>query len=235
MSGWFRATALAPGLTRLDEPSVHADFRANVFHLRGRDADLLVDTGIGLSPLAPEIGTGGRPLIAVATHIHVDHVGGLHEFADRRGPAASAVAFARMDDADTLAHLFRTLKRPVARPPAPGWSARGYRIAPAPLTQSLAEGDSVDLGDRRLTVLALPGHSPDSIGLLDERDGTLFSGDAVYDEELYDHLPGSDPAVYRETLARLKRLAPRVVHGGHGGSFGRERLGAIVEAYLARP
>ena len=43
----------------------------------------------------------------------------------------------------------------------------------------LAEGDVIDSGARPLTVLHLPGHSPRSIALFDQRDGTLFSGDVV--------------------------------------------------------
>ena len=91
----------------------------------------------------------------------------------------------------------------------------------------------MDLGDRRFTVLALPGHSPDSIGLLDEADGLLFSGDAIYVDELVDDLPGSDRAAYRRTMERLLRLPVRLAHGGHGPSFDRRRLRAIAEAYLA--
>ena len=40
----------------------------------------------------------------------------------------------------------------------------------------------VDPGGRPLTVLHLPGHSPGSIALFDPADGTLFSGDVVYDD-----------------------------------------------------
>jgi glyoxylase-like metal-dependent hydrolase (beta-lactamase superfamily II) len=86
----------------LTEPFVHAYLRANIWHVVGRDADLLVDTGMGICPLAPEIATpAGKPLIVVATHIHLDHVGSLHEFAHRCGPAASAGAIATMPDAQT--------------------------------------------------------------------------------------------------------------------------------------
>jgi glyoxylase-like metal-dependent hydrolase (beta-lactamase superfamily II) len=39
---------------------------------------------------------------------------------------------------------------------------------------------------------------------------------------------------YAATLGRLRDLPVRAVHGGHGPSFGRERLAAICEAYLGR-
>jgi len=235
VKGWFRRTAVEAGTTMLTEPFVHDHMRANIWHLGGRDADLLVDTGMGICPLAPEVGTpAGKPLLVVATHIHLDHVGSLHEFEHRLGPAQSAPEFARMGDAATYAHMFRDLDGAVSRPPRPGWSATAYRIEPAPLTRTLAEGDEVDLGDRRFRVLHLPGHSPDSIALLDEKDGLLFSGDAIHDDTLIDDLPDSDRTAYRATMLRLIDLPVRIVHGGHGPSFFGARMREIARGYLRR-
>lgn len=235
MPGWFSRRKVDAATTMLTEPFVHPAMRANIWHLRGREADLLVDTGMGLVPLAPEIDTPpGKPLVVVATHIHLDHVGSLHEFSLRAGPAASAGYFSTMPDRATYADMFRDLADPVTRLPAAGWSASAYAIPAAPLTRTLAEGDIVDLGDRQFRVLELPGHSPDSIALYDEREGLLFSGDAVYDDELIDDLPDSDRAAYRATMRRLMDLPIRIGHGGHGPSFDRARMRAIARAYLER-
>jgi glyoxylase-like metal-dependent hydrolase (beta-lactamase superfamily II) len=233
MDGWFSRQVVDASTTMLTEPFVHEYMRANMWHVRGRDVDLLVDTGMGICPLAPEIDTpAGKPLLAVATHIHLDHVGSLHEFPLRAGPLQSAAEFSRMSDAATYADEFRTLEGAVSRLPRPGWSAANYRIEPAPLTRILAEGDRIELGDRDFTVLHLPGHSPDSIGLFDEVDGTFFSGDAIYDAELLDDLPDSDRPAYRRTMQRLIDLPIRIGHGGHGPSFSRQRMCEIASAYL---
>lgn len=235
MRGWFSKSIIEPGTTMLTEPFVHDYLRANIWHVRGRDMDMLVDTGMGICPLAPEIGTpAGKPLLVVATHIHLDHVGSLHEFPSRAGPAQSAAAFATMPDEATYAHMFRDLEGGVARKPAPAWNAADYQIAPAPLARALEEGDGVDLGDRRFRVLHLPGHSPDSIALFDEKDGTLFSGDAIYDDTLIDDLPDSDRAAYRRNMTRLLDLPARIGHGGHGPSFSGRRMREIAADYLQR-
>ncbi len=105
-------------------------------------------------------------------------------------------------------------------------------IAPAPLTRILHENDVIDLGDAAYTVLHLPGHSPGSIGLLDERTGEFFAGDAIYEGQLVDDLPGCDRQAYRRTMSRLAGLDVGVVHGGHGAEFGRERMQAIARSYL---
>ena len=60
----------------------------------------------------------------------------------------------------------------------PGFAIDSYHQDPVPAVHHIVEGDVVDLGDRHFEVLHLPGHSPGSIGLWEDRTGTLFSGDA---------------------------------------------------------
>ncbi len=233
MAGWFAQRQLADDLTRFTEPAVHDYFRANVFFLRGRDRDLLVDSGMGIVPLAPHLKPApGRPLVALATHIHLDHVGSLHEFAERWGPAVSSAAFETMPDGETYADMFRGFAGGVETLPGPGWDQSAYALRPAPLTRTLVAGDAVDLGDRRFTVLSLPGHSPDSIGLLDEKDGLFFSGDAIYPGGLIYDLPDSDRSAYRKTMQRILDLPVRVAHGGHGESMTPAEMAAIARGYL---
>jgi len=231
---WFAVDDLGGGLFRILEPHVHRFFRGNTFLLRGRDADLIVDFGMGLRPLAPLVASlaSGAPLIAVATHTHADHIGGFHEFADRRAHVSEAAASASMADDQTYADMFRALDEPVTKLPQPDWRKDAYRISPAPLTATLEEGDVIDLGDRLFEVLHLPGHSPGGIGLLDRQNGIFFSGDAIYRGTMVDDLPHSDKAVYRETMARIAALDIAVAHGGHGQALSPEEMRAIALAYL---
>lgn len=234
-TSWFSQKKLDADLTAFTEPFLNDYFRANFYLLRGKTLDLVVDAGMGLAPLLPALElTPGKPVLAVATHIHADHVGSLFEFAERAGPRLECAGFAAMPDRMTFADEFRALSEPVSRLPQAGWRAADYVIRPAPLTRILDEGDVIDLGDRRFTVLGLPGHSYGSIGLFDERDGTLFSGDAVYDGGLIDDMWCSDRSDYRATMRRLLDMPVTIVHGGHGGSFGRRRLCEIALDYLER-
>lgn len=232
---WFSRTSIDASLVAYTEPFLNDYFRANFYHLKGRDLDLVIDAGMGLAPLAPLLDLmSGKPVLAVATHIHADHVGSLHEFAERAGPSQEAEAFTTMEDRWTFADEFRALAEPVSRLPQAGWKAEDYRIEPAPLTRILDEGDRIDTGDRTFTVLHLPGHSLGCIGLYDERDGLLFSGDAVYDDTLIDDMWCSNKDDYRATMRRLIDLPVRIVHGGHGESFREARLKEIAREYLDR-
>lgn len=232
-NNWFARRELEDDVTLLWEPHVHIFFRCNIWLVRGRDRDLLIDSGMGLRPLMPQLGlTPGKPVIAVATHAHVDHIGGLHEFDDRRAHECGTHAYADMPDEITLAHMFREFEDPVDALPHEGWSVDDFRLAPAPISTELAAGHMIDLGDRRLRVLHLPGHSPDSIGFLDETRGLLFSGDALYDGPLIDDFPNSDVHAYEGTMQALRTLDIRRGHGGHGPSFDNARKDVLIEEYL---
>jgi glyoxylase-like metal-dependent hydrolase (beta-lactamase superfamily II) len=231
---WFERREVGDGVSLFWEPHVHPFFRCNIWLVRGAVRDLLIDSGMGLRGLRPALGLEcSRPVIAVATHAHVDHIGSLHEFEDRRGHRAEASAYDHMPDDVTVADMFRGIAEPVTALPHETWTAESYRLTAAPLTEALDAGDQIDLGDRRFRVLHLPGHSPGCVGFFDETTGLLFSGDALYDGELLDDLPHSHVADYAETMARLLELRIRIGHGGHGPSFDEARKRDLIQDYLA--
>jgi glyoxylase-like metal-dependent hydrolase (beta-lactamase superfamily II) len=244
---WFERRTMGEGVTWIWEPHLSAFIRCNIWHVRGRDRDLIVDTGSGLSPLRRAIADlVARPLAAVATHIHYDHVGGLHEFDERMMHLLEAP---RMNPYREF-HPLRKSDFPESfRPylpaessgsgdllldarPAENWTAGDYAITSTTPTRRLTEGDVVDLGDRAFEVMHLPGHSPGSIGLWEQGSGIFFSGDAIYDGPLLDMLPDSNIRDYITTMKRLRSLPVAIVHGGHEPSFGRERMVAIIDEYL---
>jgi len=250
---WFSATPAGAGVTLLTEPWVDEFLRANLWLVAGRERDLLIDTGNGIAPLRPAVcalqGHSGKPLLAVVTHTHSDHMGGLHEFPERLVHRLEAGALATVADAACLvtaqfpASLLDEiaadgLELPdvlVTAAPHDGFEPATFAVEATTATRTLDEGDALDLGDRVFTVLHLPGHSPGSIGLWEERSGVLFSGDAVYrDGPLLDQMPGSDVDAYLRTMERLRDLPVTTVHGGHGPSFGRRRLVSVAEEYISR-
>ena len=245
---WWQTRSLSDGVTHLYEPHVHPLIRCNVWHVRGRDRDLVVDTGVGASAIGPEIAAlSDRPVVAVATHYHWDHVGGLHEFDERvmhgleaelMDPYGGFATLLRSDFGEVELGFMETMGYPLEDEvlidalPEPGYDPAAYRVLPAAPTRIVEDGDAIDLGDRRFEIMHLPGHSPGSIGLFEDRTRTLFSGDAIYDGPLLDALPESDVGAYVQTMKRLRDVPADVVHGGHEESFGRARLIEIVDAYL---
>ncbi len=229
---WYRIRRMGDDVTLIDEPFIHAFYRCNVWHVRGRDRDMLVDSGMGVVslrdwvPLVTE-----RALTAVASHTHFDHIGCHHEFADRAVHRAEAAILAAPTRAATLADPYVTDDIFERLPPAP-YASRSYAVRGAGATRLLEDGDVLDLGDRRFEVIHTPGHSPGGIALWEAVTGILFSGDIVYDGPLIEDAYHSDPADYLRSMRRLEGLPVRVVHGGHFPSYDGARHAEIVRAWL---
>src|SRR5690606_34303663 len=78
---WFERNRIDDDITLLWEPHVSSLMRCNIWHVRGRDYDLMVDTGMGIMSLAEAArDLLGKKVKAVATHGHADHIGSHHEF-----------------------------------------------------------------------------------------------------------------------------------------------------------
>ncbi len=232
---WFSTERVRDGLFCITEPWYTPVNRANLWLIRGRDADLLIDTGLGVSSLKTYLADLlDKPLKVIASHVHFDHSGGCHEFDEVyihaneheplcRGDARlilSDPAFGFIPDDD-----FEAL-------PYEGFSADAYAVAACPQAKRLQHGDVVDLGDRAFEVLHLPGHSSGSVGLFDPRAAQFFSGDVVYDGELLDELEDSVIDDYLVSMERLLQLAADEVRPGHYHSFDRRRLRELIRRYL---
>jgi glyoxylase-like metal-dependent hydrolase (beta-lactamase superfamily II) len=246
---WFELTRISDDITLLWEPHVVPRMRCNIWHVRGRDRDLMIDTGMGIASLRE----AAQHLLqnnvtAVATHTHSDHVGGHHEFAhtlvheleadNLRSPRERGTLLASVLGENAI-RRYREAGYPfdgdlITALPSAKYVMSDYEIRAATVTEIVKEGNIVDLGNRHFEVLHLPGHSPGSIGLWEAASGTLFSGDAIYDGPLLDEIGGADIPTYVRTMKRLRELPVQVVHAGHDVSFGRDRLVALADAYLAK-
>lgn len=245
---WYQRRTVGDGITFLTEPHVHEVIRCNIWHVRGRDRDLLVDTGLGLLSLRDAArDLFGGELVTVLTHAHFDHVGGSYEFKQCYIHSAEQQSLESAEDTMALTSsgfdpvVLETIRAAgyhvedeslLSAIPYAGFQVSTASLRPGRATRLLEEGDVIDLGNRAFEVLHLPGHSPGSIGLYERSNQTLFSGDAIYDGPLLADLPGSDRDRYVLTLERLLRLPVTTVHGGHGESFSGSRLRSIATAYL---
>jgi glyoxylase-like metal-dependent hydrolase (beta-lactamase superfamily II) len=245
---WFEVAEVADSVFRITEPYVHAYVRSNAWLIRGSEAHLLVDSGLGVGRLPDELaGHMDRPVIAVATHGHFDHFGGLAGFAERAAHrddgeviegASDYIMLAADSYPTALIAEFESARLPVPdllidALPHEGFDLTSFRTPPADITRWLGDGDVLDLGDRSFEVLHAPGHSPGSICLLEAGSGTLVSGDVIVDgEPLLDELPRSSPADFAASLRRLRELPFETVLAGHGPVVGRSRAHEIIADYL---
>jgi glyoxylase-like metal-dependent hydrolase (beta-lactamase superfamily II) len=245
---WFERHRVDDDVTLLREPHVDPLARCNIWHVRGRDRDLVIDMGMGVMSLRTElVDLVDHPVTAVITHAHFDHMGSWHEFDERvshehepvgeDGSLSGPNALVSSTWDPEFVELLAAAGYPVAdylvtAVPHEGFDVDNFALTFTTPTRTVVDGDVIDLGNRAFEVLHLPGHSPGSLGLWEAATGTLFSGDAIYDGPLLDMVAGANIDEYVATMRRLRSLPVEVVHGGHDPSFGRDRYAEIIDGYL---
>ena len=181
---------------------------------------LLVDPAWSVDALVDRAEADGmRPVGALVTHYHQDHVGG-----------------------EIFGMRIEGVARLLERAPVPIYvnehDAEGTRRVTGASESDLrrmAGGDAITLGDIRVKLIHTPGHTPGSQCFLVEEAGSpgrLVSGDTLFLGSCGRvDLPGSDPeAMYRSLNETLKRLPDEtLVYPGHlysadpQGSLGDEK------------
>jgi glyoxylase-like metal-dependent hydrolase (beta-lactamase superfamily II) len=229
---WYSVRRLDDDVTYICEPHIQEFYRCNIWHVRGRDRDMLVDSGMGVVSLRGWVPlVAERELIAVASHTHFDHIGCHHEFECRAVHSAEADLLADPTRENTLADPYVTDDIFDALPPEP-YCSKCYSVKRAPATRLLEDGDMIDLGDRQFEVIHTPGHSPGGIALYEKATEILFSGDILYDGPLIEDTYHSNADDYHASMERLLRLKVRLVHGGHFPSFSGERYRELITDWL---
>ena len=150
----------------------------------------------------------------VATHAHIDHVGGIEKLKQATGAAVL------MHQGDLPLYQNLALQAEWLGVPAPGVTE---------VDQFLKEGDSLRCGSLRLEVLHTPGHSPGSLSLhLSGKDQRILSGDTLFQGSIgrTDLWGGSWDDILRSIHNRLLIFPdPTPVFPGHGAptTIGEER------------
>lgn len=228
---WYGIEPVDGGIVRLRETHVDPYLSGDIWLVRGRDADLVVDTGAGIVPPAPVIeAITGRPAMAVALCYFYDHAGGLYSFNERSCHAIDARALA--DGRNAIEGY--VCAGMVSALPWAGYDVMTYRLVTRPTTREVEEGDVFDLGDRRIEVLHVPGRSLGSIALWEPTTGYLFTSDTLLDDPLERDFPSEDPTAFGHSLARLATLPVSRVFSGHYGSFDRKRMLELIRSETER-
>ena len=231
-AAWFRIRRLDDGVTWIDEPYIKEFYRCNLWHLRGRDRDLLVDSGWGVVSLRTHIPlVTEKPLVAVASHTHFDHIGGAPRVRRALGPRAEADVLAASHPTNTLVEPYVTdaVFDACRREP---YHSTTYCPGPPrrPGCSTTATWSISATGCSRSSTH--PAIRRVASRLFERATGILFSGDIVYDGPLIEDCPGADPDAYVRSLHRLLELPVRVMHGGHFPSCSGERLRQLIRAWL---
>ena len=199
---------------------VVSPFAENTYVLSSGGEAALVDPGTSTRAERQRVEAaldGLRVRHLLLTHGHIDHVFGCAHFA------------ARYPDAEHGGWQMHPADAPLLDHAVVQGEMYGVRVdAPPPAAHALAAGDVIALGDARLRVLHVPGHSPGSVAFYDEEGGTLIGGDVLFQGSVgrTDLWEGSLDVLLASIRDEIFSLPEdTVVHPGHGPSttVGAER------------
>jgi hydroxyacylglutathione hydrolase len=135
----------------------------NIYLVEGKDSALIIDTGYGTGDLKSFVKTLTKlPIIVVNTHGHGDHTGSDLQFSK---------IYAHSDDFGMIKGNMDKKKRQFTK------KKLIDRKDKAPTLIPVKDGYIFDLGNRKLEVIEVPGHTHGSICLLDAGNKILFAGD----------------------------------------------------------
>jgi len=211
---WFEVYKVAPETFAIYEP--HQFEEVISYLIVGRRQAVLFDTGMGIGDIKKVVSRlTSRPVVVVNSHTHNDHVGDNWEFPFIYGmDTAFTRANAKGSVADAQAEL---APGEICGELPEGFDAKTYRTKPWHVSIFAHDGFKIDLGGRTLEIIATPGHTPDSICLLDRENGLLFTGDTYYPAPIWLFRPETNLDGYVASVKKLAALAPqvKVVLGAH--------------------
>src|SRR5258708_5914546 len=204
---WFEVYKIRPGVFAIYEP--HQLEEVISYLIVGGNKALLFDTGMGISNIQAVVaGLSKLTVMVVNSHTHNDHVGDNWHFSDVYGMDTDFTrSNARGSREDAQAEL---APGEICGALPAGFDPKAYATRPFHITHSLHDGDKIDLGGRTLKIISTPGHTPDSIALLDGENGLLFTGDTFYAGPIYLYRPETDLDAYVASVQKLAAIAPHL-------------------------
>jgi glyoxylase-like metal-dependent hydrolase (beta-lactamase superfamily II) len=188
---------------------------------------VMIDAGVGYGMKRIEANIrslGWQPAQVwhiIATHCHIDHIGGLYAWKEQYGPRIIAHDLDRagiegQNDRLTAAGM--------------------YGVAYKPVRVDLllkSEEETMRLGDLDFHFVHTPGHTPGSICVyIDTKDGRVLFGQDIHGP--FSDSWGSDLVQWRQSMKKLLQLKADVLCEGHAGIYRGEKVGKYIEGYLKR-
>ena len=186
--------------------------------VEGRDYALLIDSILGMGNLKTFCETlTDKPILLVNTHAHSDHFGGNFFFDS---------CYIHHRDIASFQNCIGVKKQQVVDM-AKEMALKGYQDQIEPdenfsdwkpmKVYPIYDGDAFDLGDRKIEVVEVGGHTEGSVVLIDPLTRIAYSGDACNGNTLLEFENSLPMIFYMKALLHLKEKQGKFdkMYGGH--------------------
>jgi len=173
----------------------------------GTKRALLFDTGPGVRDISPVVrALTALPVEVLPSHLHFDHTGNLHRFDDVALPDLPRLR-RQVHAGEFSLGFYQSL----------GF-VEGFKRVPFRVAHWLTLGSEIDLGERRLQLINVPGHTPESVVLFDRGANRVYAGDFIYPSDIYAFLPGANLQDYAASAQRIYDMVDEQteIYGAHG-------------------
>ncbi len=163
----------------------------------GSERAVLFDAGAGhreIGPVVDHLTT--LPVTFIPSHFHFDHVGNDISF-----DHVAVIDLPHLREQSDGNRLTLTWEQYLG-------AAEGLEQPVLEIDEWLPPNSDIDLGNRTLRLLYTPGHTDDSISLLDQQGGYLFTGDFLYPGPLAAIFPNSGMGDYLQATETIIAQAP---------------------------
>ncbi len=232
-SSWYKVYDVGEDVIAIAEPYNYQEVIS--YLILGKKKALLFDTGMGLDSISLIVQElTDLPITVINSHTHYDHIGSNHEFDNilamdtaythkwaEQGWSHEQVAHEVEPEAFCNRHLEHR-------------DVSNYHIKPFRISGYIRNGSILDLGERKIEIISVPGHTPDAIAILDRTNGYLWTGDTFYEATIWLFFEGTDLKSYEESIGKLADLTPTLkrVFPAHNTPVAQpERLIDLKNAY----
>ncbi len=207
---WFEVYQVQDSIYAIYEPYQWQEVIS--YLIIGNEFALLFDTGNGIGDIKEVVNEiTSLPIRVLNSHSHYDHVGGNADFDYIYGMDTEftqlrkkGLPYDRVAEEVSPAALCKALPEGVV--------AEEHHVRPYEIDEYVTEGFTIDLGSRMLEVISIPGHTPDALGLWDEENGLLWTGDTFYQGAIWLFAEETNLTDYKHSISRLAEMSKSLKH-----------------------
>lgn len=205
--------------------------QTHCYLLIGAAHAVLIDTGLGVANIKTIVETlTTLPILVLTTHVHWDHIGGHSYFRDFAVHQEETQWISGQFPLPLSAVKQNLTLKPCSFPS--GFHIDDYHIFQGIPTRILQDGETIDFGDRQLTVIHTPGHSPGHCCFYEQGRRYLFSGDLIYRGCLDAFYPSTDPLAFMTSVDKLKTVpVSRIFPSHHDFNLSANLIEDISDAF----